>query len=287
MRAPAPRSAGFVARRRRRPLGPGGGSASAQGWTVRPRRRMKRSHFWLIIVLLVIFSTFQSFFWLDKYLRDPLMFLAKVRMTQMATEAVNQAILDQVAGAADSSKMIQWKTSGDGKVTGAFIDYQEQMKLTAQTIRVAEQTLQEQAKLYERVPIGHALNSPFISSLGPSVAVRFHPASAVQAEVRTKQTSAGINTVLVEVYVHVTTRIAVLVPFDQDFTTLETDIPLSYMMIVGDVPAYYYDGKGNPIGSGAAQAPPIALPPASSPSGGSAGSGAGAQTGSGGAEAGG
>jgi len=230
---------------------------------------MKRSHFWLIIVLLSIFATFQTIFWLDKYLRDPLMFLAKVRMTQMATEAVNQAMMDQANFGADSSKMIQWKTNADGKVTGAFIDYQEQTKITAKTIQIVQQTLEKQADLYARVPIGHALNSPFISSIGPSVAVHFHPASAVQAEVRTKQSSEGINTVLVEVFVHIQTEIAVLVPFDQDFTTLETDIPLSYMMVVGDVPAYYYDSKGNPVGSSAAQAPSIALPPVQqTPSGG-------------------
>jgi sporulation protein YunB len=222
---------------------------------------MKRSHFWLIIFLLSIFATFQTFFWLDKYLRDPLMFLAKVRMTQMATEAVNQAMMEQANFGVDSNKMIQWKTSADGKVTGAFIDYQEQTRITAQTIQIVEQTLQKEAKLYARVPIGHALNSPFISSIGPSIGVRFHPASAVDAEVRTKQSSEGINTVLVEVYVHIKTEIAVLVPFDQDFTTLETNIPLSYMMVVGDVPAYYYDGNGNPVGSGANQAPALALPP--------------------------
>lgn len=265
LQAPAPRSGGFVARKRR-PSRRQTASPSGQGWVTRPRKRMKRRHFWIIMALLFVFAMFQSLLFLDRYLRDPLMFLAKVRITQIATEAVNQAMMDNIASGADSSKMIQWKTNEAGKITGFLIDYKEQMSITAQTIQVVERTLKEQASLYEKIPLGHALNSPFISSIGPSVSVRFHPASAVQAEVRTRQTSAGINMLQVEIYVHIKTQIAVVIPFDREPATLETDIPLSYMMVVGDVPMYYYDGRGNPVGSGAAQAPALSLPPASQPS---------------------
>jgi sporulation protein YunB len=223
---------------------------------------MKRRTFWLLMLLVFVLATIQSFALLDKHLRGPLMFLAKVKIMQGATEAVNQAMLDNLAQDADSSKMIQWKTNEAGKITGFLIDYKEQMRITSETIRIVEAALKKHEELDERIPIGHALNSPLLSSLGPSVSVKFHPVSAVQAEVRTRQTSAGINMLQVEIYVHVKTQIAVVIPFDQEPSTLETDIPLSYMMVVGDVPMYYYDGKGNPVGSGAAQAPALTLPSA-------------------------
>lgn len=256
----APRSGGFVARKSRRPARPAARAAQPQGWVTRPRRRMKRRHFWLLILLVFVLATIQSIYFLDHYLRSPLMFMAKVRVNQIATEAINQAIMDDVSGDADSSKMIQWKTNDAGRITGFMLDYKEQMRVTARTIQVVERTLDEQSRVYERIPIGHALNSPFISSLGPSVSVRFHPASAVHVEVRTKQTNVGINNVQIEVYAHIETQIAVLVPFDQDENPLETDIPLSYLMVVGDVPTYYYDGRGNPVGDGASQAPALSLP---------------------------
>ncbi|THF82643.1 sporulation protein YunB [Cohnella fermenti] len=237
--------------------------SSAQGWVTRPRRRMKRSTFWLLMLLVCLLVTIQSLALLDKHLRVPLMFLAKVKVMQSATEAVNQAMLDNLAQGADAAKMIQWKTNDAGKITGFLIDYKEQMRITSETIRVVDSVLKDQEALKEKIPIGHALNSPLLSSLGPSVSVRLHPASAVQAEVRTRQTSAGINMLQVEIYVHIATQIAIVIPFDQEPSLLETDIPLSYMMVVGDVPTYYYDGRGNPVGSGAAQAPALALPDAS------------------------
>lgn len=232
---------------------------SAGGYRTR-RPRLRRRTFLLILAGVALLAALQSFLYLDRYLREPLMFLAKQRITEMAVQAINTAITDNIAAGADSSKMVQWKTNADGKTTGIEIDYKEQMRITAQTITVVERALREQEAIHERIPIGHAVDSPFLSSLGPSVAVRLHPISTVQAEVRTRQTSAGINNVLVEVYIHVETNIAIVIPFDREPNRIETDIPLSYVMVTGDTPLYYYDGSGNPVGSGASQAPVLNLP---------------------------
>jgi hypothetical protein len=42
---------------------------------------------------------------------------------------------------------------------------------------------------------------------------------------------------------------------------VETDIPISYLLVVGDVPMYYYDGQGKAVGENKASAPSIAIPP--------------------------
>ncbi|RKP56105.1 sporulation protein YunB [Cohnella endophytica] len=245
----------------RRLSAPSTAYAPAKKWTSkRPRRKMKRSHYWLIMSAILLFIVAQSIMFLDRELRKPLMFLAKIRVNQMATEAINTAISKEFAQNADSDKMIRWKTNDSGKITGFEIDYKEQMAITAKTIEVVTDALQRYEDVPERIPIGHALNSPFISSIGPSVSVKFHPASTVKVDVETEQSEAGINMLLVEVYVRIRTDISVVVPFDQDAERLETKIPLSYALVVGDVPTYYYDGKGNPVGNSAALAPPIALP---------------------------
>lgn len=225
-----------------------------------PRPRLKRRYFALILLAVALLVAVQTFFYLDRYLREPLMFLAKQRITEMAVQAINAAITEDIAAGADGSKMVHWRTDANGKTAGLEIDYKEQMRITSQTITVVEQALRQQEAIHERIPLGHAVDSPFLSSLGPSVAVRLHPISTVQAEVRTRQSSAGINNVLVEVYIHVTTDIAIVIPFDREPNRIETDIPLSYVMVAGDTPVYYYDGSGNPVGSGAAQAPVLSLP---------------------------
>ncbi len=263
----APVSRGWSPRIKRRwGLGgassPGGSGSGAKGWASprRPRRRLKRSQKWLLILLLVLFATIQSFLFFDRKLKPPLLFLAQVRVKQMATEAINTAITQEIAKTADADKMIQWKLDNDGKVSGFLIDYKEQMKLTSHTIQIVERVLKEKEEAPDHIPIGHALNSPLLSAFGPRVAVTFHPASVVQADVDTRQTETAINMLLVEVFIRIRTEIAIVIPFDQAPETLETEIPLSYALVVGDVPMYYYDGNGNPVGSDAGRAPSITLP---------------------------
>ncbi|TFE24290.1 sporulation protein YunB [Cohnella luojiensis] len=256
---PAPRK--FRSRRGISIPGGGSGYQPAKKWSSqRPRRKIPRKHVWLITILVLLFFVIQGISFLDRELRQPLMFLAKLRVTQMATEAINTAIKQEIAQTTDSDKMIQWKTTPEGKISGFLMDYKEQMRITAKTTEVVTRVLKEHEDIPERIPIGHALNSPFISSIGPSVSVKFHPSSAVKVDVETEQSEAGINMVLVEAFVRIRTEIAVIIPFDKEPEVLETKIPLSYVLVVGDVPTYYYDNNGNPVSNAAAQAPSIALP---------------------------
>ncbi|WEK53455.1 MAG: sporulation protein YunB [Candidatus Cohnella colombiensis] len=236
-------------------------SKTATQWTsTEPRKRLKRKHLWLIALVILIFLVIQSLIYFDRELRGPLMFFAKVKLTQMATDAINTAITEEIAQSADSEKLIQWKTDADGKMIGLVIDYKQQMSITSRTIQVVNRVLKEKEELPEKIPLGHALNSTFLSSFGPSVSVKLYPASAVKVDVQTRTKDAGINMLLVEVFIHIRTEIAIVIPFDQEPQILDTEIPLSFVMVVGNVPTYYYDSNGNPTGQSASQAPVITLP---------------------------
>ncbi len=66
----------------------------------------------------------------------------------------------------------------------------------------------------------------------------------------------GINMVLVEVYIRVIEEVAIVIPFDLEPEVVETEIPISYLLVVGDVPMYYYDGKGQPSEATVRKHPP-------------------------------
>ena len=89
--------------------------------------------------------------------------------------------------------------------------------------------------------------------------------------------------ILVEVYIHIIAEVAVVVPFDMEPETVDTEIPISYLLVVGDVPMYYYDNQGRPVGSNGSNAPAIALPSgqAGVSSGGNGHTGSGSGTNSG------
>ncbi|WP_339305734.1 sporulation protein YunB [Paenibacillus sp. FSL R5-0519] len=231
-------------------------------WRSRKRRKPPsgKRKMWLIILLVTAFCLMQGFAYVDKKMKPPIMHLAKIRVKQIATEAINKAITAQVADGKTNEGLIDWKTDTAGKVSGFMLNYNEHMRITASTMNIVQSTLQNVHMLKEKIPLGQALGSPVMASFGPSIPVRIEPQGAVKVDLNTRQQNAGINMILVEVYIHIIAEVAVVVPFDMEPETVDTEIPISYLLVVGDVPMYYYDNQGKPVGSNGSNAPAIALP---------------------------
>lgn len=226
---------------------------------------------WLIILLVSVFCVLQGFAYVEKKMKPPIMHLAKIRVKQIATEAINSAITAQVAEGKTTEGLIDWKTDQTGKVSGFMLNYDEHMRITASTMNIVQSTLQNIHMLKEKIPLGQALGSPVLASFGPSIPLRVEPQGAVKVDLNTRQQNAGINMILVEVYIRIIAEVAVVVPFDMEPETVDTEIPISYLLVVGDVPMYYYDNQGRPVGDNGNGAPAIALP--SGQGGGVSGSG--------------
>ncbi|MCU6710962.1 sporulation protein YunB [Paenibacillus sp. J5C_2022] len=240
----------------RAPLGRGTGESG----TVRHRPRMRKRKLFLFIFLIMMLMTVPAFIFIESNLREPLMNIAKVRVKQVATQAINRAITERVASDAESEKLIDWKMNADGKISGFMLNYSEHMSITSDTINTVQTTLNHIKDIPEHIPIGHALDSAVLSSFGPRVPVRFEPVGAVKVELSTRERNAAINMVLVEVYIKVIAEVSIIIPFDTEPELVETEIPISYLLVVGDVPMYYYDSSGKAIGENAPQAPNISVP---------------------------
>lgn len=204
----------------------------------------------------------QSFVYIEKNLREPLLAIAQMRVKQIATQSINMAITERISQDADINKLIDWQFDRNGKTTGFMINYSEHMRITADAVQIVQRTLEQLQRRQEYVPLGQAMNSAILATYGPDVPIRLMPAGAVKVDLKTRQTDAGINMVLVEIYIHIITEVAVIIPFDSGTEIVQAEVPLSYLLVVGDVPMYYFDNKGRPIDApGGGPIPPtISLP---------------------------
>lgn len=223
----------------------------------KPRSRRK---FWLIASLLLIVAVLQCLRYVELHLKPPILHLAQIRVKQIATESINKAITSQVANGGNAEELIDWKTDKNGKISGFMLNYTEHMRITSHAAEVIQSTLQQLNNRTEHIPLGQALGSPLIASFGPDIPIKIEPQGAVKVELNTRQQNAGINMILVEVFIHIVTEVAVVIPFDMEPQVVDTEIPVSYLMVVGDVPMYYYDNQGQPVGTNGSSAPGIAIP---------------------------
>ncbi|WP_248928112.1 sporulation protein YunB [Paenibacillus hamazuiensis] len=224
-----------------------------------PAKHVKRN----ILIALLIFMLFsiQSFIYIEKNLKPPLMNLAKIRIKQLATQSINTAITERMSQGTNYDKLIDWRTDASGKVTGFTLNYAEHMKITSDTITTVDTLLKNLKEIPEHIPLGQAMNSAILASFGPDIPIRLVPAGAVKVDLSTRYQNAGINMILVEVYLRIIAEVTIIIPFDSEPEIVETEVPISYSLVVGDVPTYYFDGKGNPVGGSSGALPPsISLP---------------------------
>jgi sporulation protein YunB len=242
-------------------------------WRSRSAGKGSRKKKLMIVMIIFLLFSLQLFIFMERNLRPPLMALAKVRIKQIATQSINTAIADRITKNTQADQLIDWKTDKNGKTTGFTLNYAEHMRITSDTITTVQKLLDNLQSISEHVPLGQALNSAILASFGPNIPIRFVPAGNVKVDLSTRYQNAGINMILVEVYVRIIAEVSVLIPFDTDKEIVETEIPISYSLVVGDVPTYYFDNKGNPVGANKDAVPPnmslpnLTIPPATSSSG--------------------
>lgn len=230
-----------------------------RGWRSRPTKQGRRKAFFIALLIFFLF-TLQSFIFIEKNLRPALMHVALLRVKQIATQAINSAITEQISRAQSFDKLIDWRTDASGKITGFMLNYGEHMKITSSTVTTVQSVLDRLKDIPEHIPVGQAMDSAIIASFGPKIPIKFTPVGAVKVDLNTRQENTGINNILVEVYIRITTEVAIIIPFDSKPEVVETEIPISYVLVVGDVPMYYYDSKGNPAGKAPSAPPSIAIP---------------------------
>jgi sporulation protein YunB len=191
-----------------------------------------------MLVWLLLLASLATWLYMERHMKPIIMHHATITITQTATKAINTAITEQVAHDKTFSDLVDWHTDATGKVSGFNLNYMQHMRVTAQTVQIVQTTLDQLQKEKQQVPLGQVFDSVFLNAIGPSIPIQFQPVGAVKVDLLTRQKNAGINMLLVEVYIRVTVQMTVMIPLDAKMQTVKTELPISYMLIVGDVPNY-------------------------------------------------
>lgn len=236
-------------------------------WKSAPSRKTSRKKVLFLVLVIMTFLTMQSFIFIEANLREPLMNIAKVRITQMATQAINTAITERIAEETDVKNLIEWTRDHSGKAASLVLNHSEHMRIASDAANVVQRTLNNLQKFPEYIPVGQAFNSAILASFGPDIPVKFVPAGATQINLDIRQKEVGINNVLIEVFIDISVEVSIIIPFDTEPEVVSTEVPITYVLVSGEVPMYYFDGSGQPLdGNNGVIPPSISLPSSVNPS---------------------
>lgn len=211
------------------------------GWKRRGRRIF--AMFLFIVVSLVIL-----FIVVERRIEPTLLLIAQAKADQVAKLAITDAVTKRLTQqGVDFNEIVMMEKDEEGSIKAVNFNFREYSRIVGETTARIQNRLKEleQENVQTTIPLGLATKNVFLEHLGPEIPVSFVPIGAVKTRLETEMKQAGINMVLVTVYIYVEVDLRVVIPFATKQQTVTTQIPISEALIVGKVPSYLYN---NPAG---------------------------------------
>ncbi|NGQ96918.1 sporulation protein YunB [Brevibacillus sp. SYP-B805] len=220
----------------------------------RPRRRwrnpLSRTKAFFIALVLFFVLLIQFFVFVEKRLEPTLLIIASQKAEQLAKEAITDAVTKRITQqGVDFNAIVKMEKDKDGRIQAMEFNYKEYSRIVGETTSRVQNKLKEfeEEKVERTIPLGLATGSSFLAQMGPDLPVTFVPIGSVRTRLDTDMSEAGINMVLVTVYIYVEVDLRIIIPFATDLQTVTTKIPITHSLVIGQVPQYWYNNpEGKP-----------------------------------------
>lgn len=222
-------------------------------------RGIKKRHIALIVLIIMLVISIQGFLFVEKNLEPALKEIARTYVNQLAMLAINDAISKKISEDMNHTDVLDIREDAEGNITLISYNTSNKAKVLTQVIERANYELIELSKEPIHIPIGQALDSNILAQLGPDVPITLTPMGAARADIEVRLEEAGINTVMVIAILKIEADVRIVIPFASDEAVIVTEYPISWDVIPGKVPDFYFKGgDGGDQGSGTA--PPFSVP---------------------------
>lgn len=181
------------------------------------------------------------FFMYNSNLKPVLNQLGSSSASKIGQNVVNETVEEIFSDTdAKSLDMIKIEKDERGKISAVIPDITLMNSLKAQISSQINENLSKKTNSVISVPLGTASGISYLSGLGPKIKFNMLPYGKIHVDFKTNFKQAGINQTKHEISVSVSLDIALLLSNRQTATAkINTTIPVSETVIVGDVPESY------------------------------------------------
>lgn len=216
----------------------------------------------VIILFLIVATTFFIFHLLNKFVSPILLDYAEIETTKLSTLIINKAVENQVSNDFKVEDMIKTTSNKNGEIVSVDFDtnivnqalvsinntiqtnlkYLEEGRLSLidmPEVNTSYDTLEIANGIIYQIPFGVITDTPIIADIGPKIPVKTSLIGSVISNVKTELTPYGINNALLKIYIEVTVTEQVILPFISKRINISLEVPVLMKLINGSVPEVY------------------------------------------------
>ncbi|MCH5350446.1 MAG: sporulation protein YunB [Clostridiales bacterium] len=203
---------------------------------VKKKRHVKRTLFIILFILIAIIVAASIF--IAKNVNPVILKISNERIRAISQDAVSASVLEIMATKPDE-ELVSIVRDEDDKIKSVEIDA-DTITSMAQDITIAAQKKINEAGIDGiKIPLGSLSGVTLFTGLGPDVNIKIYLVGSTKTRIVSVFSESGINQTLHRVYLDISGSVAVAVPGISSTIDTQTQVLMSEMIIVGEVPPTY------------------------------------------------
>ena len=206
--------------------------------------RLRIGKLFRLLLIFAVIAMGALLLFRDRY-RGAIRELARTQVTNTASDLINDAILEQIMeGQIQYDRIVYFEKDLNGRITALKTNMAEVNRLKTETLNIINDQILAEDSEQLGVALGSLILPEFFSGQGPRIPVRILAIRNSDANFQSEFTEAGINQTLQQLRMDVIVDVTILVLGQTETFTVSSQMVVAETIIVGDVPATYFQTGG-------------------------------------------
>ncbi|NLM96712.1 MAG: sporulation protein YunB [Halanaerobiaceae bacterium] len=193
----------------------------------------RRVLFFFFALLIILF------FIINKTISPLFLNLAEVEVHKIINKSINQAVREE-AEKIDYRDMMKYMFNEQGDIIMMQPDTRYINQFTSRVSLAVERKLEELGREHVTIPFSRIMGIEILGGYGPDLKIRIVPAGySIPPQLEDSFSSAGINQTRHKIYLKLSAKFKLIIPFCSKDIDVTADIPVTEVVIVGQVPEVY------------------------------------------------
>ena len=206
------------------------------------KRRKFVAKFVAALIVIVVLTILLAVWIYWRSMTPTILDIAQTRLISETTIAVNDAVCVALADTGDFKDFVTITRNDNNDITMISAN-SALVNLLARNTAIMSQSKINAIKNFDvNIPLGTLSGIPLLSEKGPTVTVTVSPIGTVNCTFTSTFETAGINQTLHRIYIHVESRVDLIMPTSHLEVETSTPVLICESVIIGTVPDVFLQG---------------------------------------------
>ncbi|HZJ57496.1 MAG TPA: sporulation protein YunB [Clostridia bacterium] len=200
-------------------------------------RMAKIGIFGVIAILLGL--ALLIFLFIDYNINPAIITFSQAKIQAIAINSLSDAVKESLGNNIKYTDFVNVLTDKNGNVAMLQANTMKMNDLAAQVSDMAQETIRSKGDEGIDIPLGTITGSKLLAGMGPKIRVKIISFPAVSTDFDSELESSGINQTRHKIYLTLRARIKIAIPLNTADIDIDSRVPVTETIIVGDVPQTY------------------------------------------------